>query len=86
MIYLKTKAWQEIFFWKTSWIVYAWKRNGSVNDYFIQIQGVLNQLTNIGVIVVKNELIIQIYPHFEIVGKSLLAVLCIEPQCLLSLN
>ncbi len=33
------------------------------------------ELTNIGVIVANNELIIQIYPHFKIVGKSLLVFL-----------
>jgi hypothetical protein len=36
-------------------------RRWSVSDYLNQIQGVLNQLINIGVIVVDNELIIQIY-------------------------
>jgi hypothetical protein len=62
------------------------EEDGLVSDYFNQIQRVLNPPTSIGVIVVDNELIIQIYPHFEIVRKSLLIVLCIEPQCLFSLK
>ncbi len=36
------------------------EEDGLVSDYLNQIQGVLNQLTSIGVIVANNELIIQI--------------------------
>jgi hypothetical protein len=82
MICLKTRK----IFLKNKLNSLCLKENGSVSDYINQIQRVLNKLTNIGVIVVDNELIIQIYPHFDIVGKSLLIFSCIEPKCFLSLN
>ncbi len=52
------------------------EEDGSVSDYLNQIQGVLNQLTSIGVIVANNELITQILSTFpnswEVLASNLM--------------